>query len=168
MKKILLVICFFILSLGVAQASTPEIGKETIPVIIVNNAYSDARLSFAKTKSELPPILINQITKSLESKYTVKQIDNTFNILDVASTEKADILDMFKDSNYSTIILVEILPVITRPYADFDSIHIKILDIVSKKYLYNGKLWSEKQLPQSALNDMSPKLDTILKGTFKI
>jgi hypothetical protein len=34
------------------------------------------------------------------------------------------------------------------------------------KYLYNGKLWREMQMPQSAVNDIGIELEKILKNIF--
>ncbi|WP_371381455.1 hypothetical protein [Sporomusa aerivorans] len=171
MKRILLIILMIILSLGTVQAHASDISqneKQILPVLIVNNSYSGTGPATSKYKSELSSILANQITKSLDAKYNVDLIDNTFNILDVASTEKNDILDMFKDTNYSIIILVEILPYHTEMYGSFGSIHMKILDIKNQKYLYNGKLWREKRSLDSILNAMTTELDTILKNVFKL
>lgn len=167
MKRILSIVLFLIISLGTVQAYASEVSqdeKQTIPIIIANNSYLDTRPSLTKVKAELPPILIKQSIKSLESKYIVKQIDNkTLNILDVPSTEKNDILDIFKETNYPAVILIEITP----PIYSF-SIHIKILDIKAQKYLYNGKIYSERLLATSAMNDMGIELDKILKDAFKL
>jgi len=113
-------------------------------------------------------ILITQITKSLEAKYNVKQVDNTFNILDVASTEKNDLLDMLKETNYSTVMLVEIFPVHYGVPECFISIHLKILNIKDKKYLYNGKIWRGKSWPRYGLIDINIELDKIYKIVFKL
>lgn len=166
MKRTLSIILFLIISLGTVQTYASDVlqdEKQVLPVLIVNNSYLDTRPSLAKMKAELPPILMGQIIKSLEAKYIVKQIDNTFNISDVASTEKSDILDMFKETNYPAVILVEII----QPTFTY-SIHVKVFDIKTQKYLYNGKMWSDKLVASSAMNDMNVRLDKILKDAFKL
>ncbi len=169
MKKILSIVLFLILSLGsvVYANDISQDEKPIMPVLIVNNSFLEPpSYSVAKSKPELPPLLISHITKSLEAKFNIKQIDNTFNILDVASMEKVDILEIYKEANYSNIILVEILPSHISSPRNFYSIHVKVLDIKNGKYLYNGKLWREMQMPQSAVNDMGIELEKILKNIF--
>ena len=170
MKRILSIVLFLIISLGTVQAYANDVlqdEKQTIPVLIVNNAY-DASPSNTKKKSEIPPIFVNKITTTLASKYSVIEIDNTFNIRDVASTEKADILDIFKGTNYPASILIEIQPIDIKMYSDFCFIHVKILDLNSQKYLYNGKIWKDKNNYKIALNAISTELTEVLKDAFKL
>lgn len=170
LKRILSIVLFLIISLGTVQAYASEVSqdeKQTIPVLIVNNAYV-ASPSNSKLKSEMAHIFINQITKTLASKYNVREIDNNFNIRDVASTEKNDILDMFKGANYPAVMLIEILPIHSGMYTDFCSIHVKILDVNAQKYLYNGKIWRVKSSFKSAFGDMGTELDEALKDAFKL
>lgn len=86
-----------------------------------------------------------------------EQLNNTFNIFDVASTEKSDITDMVKGTNYSKVILLEILT------PGLYSIHVKIFDFKTQKYLYNGKIWSDRNLESKAMNDLSIGLDKVLR-----
>jgi len=169
LKKILFIVLFLILSLGtvVYANDISQSEKSIMPVLIVNNSFLEPPANtIAKSKAELPSILISHITKSLDTRYNIKRLENTFNILDVASTEKIDLLEMFKEPDYSSIILIEILPAHVHTYSQFYSIHIKILDIKTGKYLYNGKLWSFRMMPQSALNEMGVDLEKILKNIF--
>ncbi|WP_094605953.1 hypothetical protein SPSIL_055600 [Sporomusa silvacetica DSM 10669] len=77
---------------------------------------------------------------------------------------------MFKETDYSIVMLVEILPIHQSGlYADtFVAVHFKIFNIKDKKYLYHGKLWSEKGFASSALEDINIHLDKILTDTFKL
>lgn len=173
MKKMLSIVLFLTLVLGAPQVYANDISnndKQTLPILIVNNSYEDTRPSMAKFKSEMPPLVINKITKILNSKYNVKEIENTFNIHDIASTEKNDILDMFKETNYPAALLIEILPIQEGGLysKDFHSIHVKVLDLKTQKYLYNGKLWRHNNYFPSAFSDMSIELDKIFKVAFNL
>ncbi len=174
MKKILSIILVFLLAvsiLPVYASNTVQSDKPTIPVLIVNNSYPDTRKSMAKLKSELPDVLMDQITNSLGTKYKIEQINNDYNIHDVASTEKNDLLDMFKETNYSTVMLVEFLPVQSAGLYCGDPlviVHFKILDIKDKKYIYNGKLWTSKGNAYLGLKDLKPQIDIFLKDIFKL
>ena len=173
MKRILLIILMIILSLGTVQAHASDISqneKQILPVLIVNNSYSDTRKSMATMKSELTDILMDQITKSLGEKYNIKQLNNDYNIHDVASTEKSDLLDTFKETSYPMVMLVEILPVPPAGlYVDaLVTVHFKILNIKDSKYIYNGKLWTEKANGYLGLRDLKPQIDIFLKDIFKM
>ena len=149
----------------------PPNNKQILPVLIINNSYSETKPSFANYKLELPPILIDQITKSLNTKYEIKILNNDYNITDLPSTEKNDLLDLFKGTDYYTVILVEILPIHFHTVHIFMQLHIKIIDIKNEKYLYNGKIWRDKGGGVGgvkAINDMSNELDNILKNVFKL
>ncbi len=173
MKRILLLLLMIILSLGTVQAHASETSqneKKILPVLIVNNSYSSTNESMAKMKTELPAILMDQITKSLGEKYNIKQLDNDYNIHDVASTEKSDLLDAFKETNYPMVMLVEILPV-DPGASNFHKqvmLHFKIFNVKDNKYLYNGKLWIGKTNASYGLRDLKPQIDILLKDVFKM
>lgn len=173
MKRILLLILMIILSLGTVQARASEISqneKQILPVLIVNNSYSSTDESMAKMKAELPAILMDQITKSLGDKYNIKQLNNDYNIHDVASTEKSDLLDAFKETNYPMVVLVEILPIDpgARNVHKLVGLHFKIFNIKDNKYLYNGKLWTGRTNGYYGLRDLKPQIDILLKDVFKM
>lgn len=156
-----------VLSLGTVQARASETSqneKQVLPVLIVNNSFADTNQSMARIKSDLSIILMNQITKSLGDRYNIKQINNDYNIFDVASTEKNDLLEIFKETSYSTIILAEILPVHLggMDTATLVTVHFKILSIKDKKYLYNGKFSNYKSHSTKAMETMNIQLGNFM------
>ena len=173
LKRILLLILMIVLSLGTVQAHASEMSpneKQILPVLIVNNSYSDTQKSRARMKAESPNILMHQIIESLGKKYNIKQLNNDYNIHDVASTEKSDLLDAFKETNYPMVMLVEILPV-GPGGASLDTlvvVHFKIFNIKDNKYLYNGKLWTQKMTGPDGLRYLNPQIDILLKDVFKM
>lgn len=140
-----------------------------LPIILINNSYPDTRRSMRHIKSYLSTLLMEQINKSLTPKFKVTQLDNTYNIVDVSSIEKDDLLKLFKKDNYPILILIEILPVQETGGIipdDYVTVHLKILNTESETYLYNGKLWSIKSIASRAVREINIQLDKVLQDTL--
>jgi hypothetical protein len=148
--------------------------KSDIPIIIINNLIPEDKIDkgdfMDKSRHDVANMLCSQATKSLDRKYCVVELKSDQDINDLASTEKPDLLAMFKNTKYKIAIFAEILPLQSdTPFfyvEDRITVHIKILDITNQKYLYNGKITNTASTPRRAMPEINKQLDKILTNTL--
>lgn len=138
------------LQVGVlASSANPVVDdpKANLALLFVNNAkttYDD----------EVSKKLIDNFDKLLNGKYNLIPGDRYIErlsksgITDISSAERADIIDAFKGDDVDYVLFVEIQPFLRKERYTFFTqgiditavAPIKIIDLSTQKYLYNGKI----------------------------
>ena len=138
--------------------------RPNVAVIYVNNAkttYDD----------EIDELLLGNLAKNLPSD-KFQYIDgapyaerlNKIGIVDIASAERADIVNAFSGENIDYVIFLELQPFIRKDKVTFFTIGkemtatvpLKVIDLVNNRYLYNGK-FVEKASDSTMIGDIGNK-----------
>lgn len=166
MKKICAVVFSLAMLLGVSlvNAQETQAAKPRVAVMYVNNAKT-------KYDTELDQNLLGNLHNCLppdkyvyvEGKTYLDKL-NKMGIVDVATAERADIVDCLKGEDIDYAIFLEAQPFIRKEKMSLFSYGIemtavlpfKIIDIENNKYLYNGK-FTEKATDSVVIGGLGNK-----------
>ena len=137
--------------------------KKKIALMFINNAkttYDD----------ELTTMVMENFDQILRPKHEIlpgaKYVEllSKVGIVDIATTERADILSVVKGENIDIIIFVELQPFLRKDKVRFFTVAkemtlfmpVKIIDMKENRYIYNGK-FTEQAEDSSAIGQIGNK-----------
>lgn len=146
-------------------ATTEQLAKRpNVAVIYVNNAKTTY-------DEEIDELLLGNLAKNIPND-KFQYIDgapyaerlNKIGIVDIATAERADIVEAFSGEDIDYVIFLELEPFIRKDKMTFftvgkemtATVPLKIIDIVNNKYLYNGK-FVEKATDSSMVGGIGNK-----------
>lgn len=155
-KTVLLIatIIFLSSSLGICSSNQVDNVDSKKKILFMNLVRNKSALTILEEdQSKKHGILVAPMKEKLEKENFVVIDDPAFfdrmkksGMSDIQSIEKSDILDLFKDSNFDYIYMLEQEPWENRKNTGklgFQSeAHFKLLSVSEGKYLYNGKLYA--------------------------
>ncbi len=190
MKKILMLfivtaILFSVTFIPNAHAFEFSSSKENQPnvaLLYINNAkttYDD----------EINKTIMDNFDSLLKKNYNIIpgtryiELLNKSGIVDIATAERSDIIDVFKGENVDYVLFCELQPFIRKERQTFFTygidmtaiIPLKIIDLSKNKYLYNGKFTEfasdstmlggigNKSVSLKALNKALEKMNSVIK-----
>lgn len=144
---LVLVALLVMTSLGMAAPATePAEGKATVALLYLNNAKStfDDEIN-TKMTANFDQLFKDKYNLISGERYIERLNKN--GISDIATAERADILEAFKGDNVDYVVYVEIQPFVRKERITFFTygkdmtavVPMKLIDISGNKYLYNGK-----------------------------
>lgn len=145
-----------------------------VAVLYVNNAettYND----------EVDEVVLGNLAKCInDDKYIyidgepyIERL-NKVGIVDLTTAERADIIDAFEGDGVEYVVFLEVQPFVARDRVTFFTVGkditavvpLKVIDLVNKKYLYNGK-FTEKASDSSMIGGIGNK-SVAMKALNKI
>jgi hypothetical protein len=175
---LILVFSFQVLVFAAENSSSVEtnVEKKNVVLIVANKSKVSS-----VTQKQIDNLLLTPIPQNLQSHYNVSvdmKYYEKFKAIgydSIAATERADIIDVFKEENIDYAILIEFLPNdssttttfvngLSIPYTSFTyHAHMKIVDIKANKYLYNGTFSRDNRV-----KPMADKMITIINEKLGI
>lgn len=159
--------------------------KAVVALIFVNNAKTTY-------DNELTQKLMENFTLQLKEKYTIVLGTSYMErlqkrgIIDIATAERADIVDVFKGENVDYVLYCELQPFVRKEKftvftqgIDMTAVMpLKIISVKDNKYLYNGKFvefatdstWvgtiGNKSVSLKALDKTIEKVNTVISSSL--
>lgn len=105
------------------------------------------------------------------------QILNESGTQEISTVERRDIISSFSDTPTDYIVIIDVLPLTAlsvwnyAPYAYMTTMQLKIIDVKSDKYLYNGKVFYKPKASASlkgCYGELNKQLNTILSKHFPL
>ncbi|WP_371363676.1 hypothetical protein SRRS_45520 [Sporomusa rhizae] len=144
MRKILFILSALLLVIFVQPAFATQDNQTRV---LVGFKYYNTSLWGMTTKSVYKDVVKSNVFPFLEKnnctivtdeKYFDKLKNNGYS--DFSSVERADILEMYKDDGFKYLIFIEMEPIRSSGIGYESSAHVKIIDMQTSKYLFNGKV----------------------------
>ncbi|WP_312200085.1 hypothetical protein [Anaerospora hongkongensis] len=180
-RTLLLIITMFVLVSTCFASELPEqpSSKTTISIL-----YSDTTLDTdIKTKQLAKKQILGSTIENFSTKYNMLLDDKHIQILnesgtqEISTVERRDIISSFSDAPTDYIVIIDVLPLTAlsvwnyAPYAYMTTMQLKIIDVKSDKYLYNGKVFYKPKASASlkgCYGELNKQLNTILSKYFPL
>ncbi|MEN6385003.1 MAG: hypothetical protein ABFD79_07365 [Phycisphaerales bacterium] len=192
MKKVLLaLLLLFIFStsslcFAFDWQTTPPEQKPKLALLYVNNSKTTYDDEIDKKMNDNFTSLLSNYDIIAGTKYVERLNKN--GITDITTAERGDIIDAFKGEDVDYVLFCEVQPFVRKERITFFTygidmtaiVPIKIIDLKTEKYIYNGKFTEfvsdssmiggigNKSVSMSALDKVIFKMNTIIEARLPL